>query len=156
MSAEENKAEPEIPEEFHKIIKDFAIHTGCPYARDKITYRAGTGDAGYKFRDEIKNNKRSFDKPGILAMDNEQKPNSNGSKFFITVEAKPDWKSFATIFGEVTGGMDIVKKINALPTFQNPSLGLLHSPIDDVFIKSIEILQKRDHEYKVTKIEDEK
>ncbi|MCD4656709.1 MAG: peptidylprolyl isomerase [Planctomycetes bacterium] len=140
---------------FHRIFKDYAIHVGCPFAKDKITYRAGTGDAGYKFRDEIKDNKRLFDKPGLLAMDNVQKPNSSGSKFLITIDAKPDWNKRFTIFGEVIEGMDIVKKINALPTIQNPSLGLLHSPVDDVFIKNVEILQLREHEYKVVKIEDE-
>ena len=56
-----------------------------------------------------------FDKPGeLLAMAN-RGPNTNGSQFFITT-GKTRGSTYFTIFGEVTTGMEIVRKIESTPT----------------------------------------
>ena len=91
---------------FHRIIKDFMIQGGCPYG-------TGTGDAGYKFDDEINEHKIVR---GALAMANSG-PNTNGSQFFIvTTDAAPWLDGKHTVFGEVREGMDVVDAIEALPT----------------------------------------
>jgi cyclophilin family peptidyl-prolyl cis-trans isomerase len=91
---------------FHRIIKDFMIQGGCPQG-------TGTGGPGYTFEDEINEHKAVR---GSLAMANAG-PNTNGSQFFIvTLEATPWLDGKHTVFGQVTDGMDVVDKLEALPT----------------------------------------
>jgi peptidyl-prolyl cis-trans isomerase B (cyclophilin B) len=91
---------------FHRIIKDFMIQGGCPQG-------TGTGGPGYTFEDEINDHKLVR---GSLAMANAG-PNTNGSQFFIvTLESTPWLDGKHTNFGQVTGGMDVVDKLEALPT----------------------------------------
>jgi len=87
---------------FHRVIKDFMIQTGDPLG-------TGSGDAGYKFKDEISDLK--FDKGGVLAMANNG-PTTNSSQFFITHLETPWLEGKHTIFGQVVGkGIDVVNKI---------------------------------------------
>ena len=91
---------------FHRIIKDFMIQGGCPQG-------TGTGGPGYTFEDEINQHKAVR---GSLAMANAG-PNTNGSQFFIvTLEATPWLDGKHTVFGQVTDGMDVVDKLEGLPT----------------------------------------
>jgi peptidyl-prolyl cis-trans isomerase B (cyclophilin B) len=91
---------------FHRVIRDFMIQGGCPEG-------TGTGGPGYTFEDEINDHKIVR---GALAMANAG-PNTNGSQFFIvTTEAAPWLDGKHTVFGEVTGGMDVVDSIEATPT----------------------------------------
>ncbi|MDX6594363.1 MAG: peptidyl-prolyl cis-trans isomerase [Gaiellales bacterium] len=91
---------------FHRIISDFMIQGGCPQG-------TGTGGPGYTFKDEIN------DHPivrGTLAMANAG-PNTNGSQFFlVTAPATPWLDGKHTAFGQVTSGMDVVDKIESVPT----------------------------------------
>jgi cyclophilin family peptidyl-prolyl cis-trans isomerase len=91
---------------FHRVIPDFMIQGGCPQG-------TGTGGPGYTFEDEINEHKVVR---GALAMANAG-PNTNGSQFFIvTTEAAPWLDGKHTVFGEVSGGMDVVDTIGTLPT----------------------------------------
>ena len=77
---------------FHRVIPDFMIQGGCPKG-------TGTGDAGYKFADEVGPGKPKH-KAGSLSMANAG-PNTNGSQFFITHIAT-DWLDGKhTVFGQV-------------------------------------------------------
>jgi peptidylprolyl isomerase len=69
----------------------------------------GSGDAGYRFKDEITDLR--FDKGGVLAMANNG-PATNSSQFFITHIETPWLDGKHTIFGHVVGnGMEAVNKI---------------------------------------------
>jgi peptidyl-prolyl cis-trans isomerase B (cyclophilin B) len=91
---------------FHRVIKDFMIQGGCPQG-------TGTGGPGYTFEDEINSHKVAR---GALAMANAG-PNTNGSQFFIVTTAAAPWLDGKhTVFGQVTAGMDVVDKLEAVPT----------------------------------------
>lgn len=95
---------------FHRVIKNFMIQGGDP------TGKGAGGESIWKkmFADEF-NPSVKFDKPGLLAMAN-RGPNTNGSQFFVTTAATPWLNMRHTIFGEVTKGYEIVKKIEETRT----------------------------------------
>lgn len=100
---------------FHRVIPEFMIQTGDPLG-------TGSGDAGYKFKDEITDMR--FDKGGVLAMANSG-PGTNSSQFFITHLETPWLDGKHTIFGHVVEkGMEVVNKI-----------------LQDDFIKTITIIR---------------
>jgi len=91
---------------FHRVIEGFMLQAGCPQG-------TGTGGPGYTFEDEPNQHRIVR---GALAMANAG-PNTNGSQFFIVTADECHWLDGKhTVFGEVTGGMDVVDAIDATPT----------------------------------------
>jgi len=108
---------------FHRIIKDFMAQGGCPQG-------TGTGGPGYEFEDEFNDNKIEH---GALAMANSG-PNTNGSQFFIvTADACPWLDGKHTVFGKVVEGMDVLDRLNDVPTSG------ADRPRTPVYISSVEL-----------------
>ena len=110
---------------FHRVIPDFMIQGGDPTG-------TGSGGPGYTFEDE--SNEHRVER-GALAMANAG-PNTNGSQFFIvTADACPWLDGKHTVFGRVTGGMDVVDAISAVETDSSDR------PREDVTIQRVELPQ---------------
>jgi cyclophilin family peptidyl-prolyl cis-trans isomerase len=89
---------------FHRVIPGFMAQGGDPTG-------TGMSGPGYKYDGELVATAK-HDKAGVLSMAHAG-PGTDGSQFFITFGPTPHLDMKHTVFGEVTDGMDVLKKIEA-------------------------------------------
>ena len=111
---------------FHRIIEGFVIQGGDPM-------ETGRGGPGYSFDDEFHPDLR-HDSAGVLSMAN-RGPDTNGSQFFITLDATPHLDGRHTVFGVVVDGMSVVEEIGAVPTDANDR------PVAPVVLESVDVAE---------------
>ncbi|HLD40403.1 MAG TPA: peptidylprolyl isomerase [Candidatus Nanoarchaeia archaeon] len=116
---------------FHRVIEDFMVQGGDPFTKDNSKKaRWGTGDPGYKIKDEFA--KGLSNVRGTIAMANAG-PNTGGSQFFINVVDNTFLDGKHPVFGKVVEGMDVVDEIVAVQTDSQDK------PVEDVVVKKIRI-----------------
>ena len=129
---------------FHRVIRGFMAQGGCPYSKRDAQGTPGKGGPGYRFADEC-SPKLLHTGRGILSMANAG-PNTNGSQFFICFRDTPHLNGKHTVFGKIISGMDVLDKIEALGS--RDGSGRTSEKIQF----NIEVVSKRNHEYKVKKL----
>jgi peptidylprolyl isomerase len=121
---------------FHRIIgprkappSGFMIQGGDPLSKDvsKKPYW-GTGGPGYNIKDEFTDNNKN--NAGTISMANAG-PNTGGSQFFINLGSNNFLDDKHPVFGKVTEGMQIVKKIGDVDTDGGDK------PLEDVIIEKV-------------------
>lgn len=132
---------------FHRVIPDFMIQGGDPLSKTDDP-RVGTGGPGYTFEDEINPKALNLSDEiiaqlqavgykydftlqslpvsvGSVAMANTG-PNTNGSQFFIvTIKDQPHLNGRHTVFGRVTKGMDVARRIRQGDVVQKVTIEIL-------------------------------
>jgi len=125
---------------FHRVIPGFMIQGGG--------FRSGMDEKvkGPPIRNEADNGLKNLD--GTIAMARTPDPHSAAAQFFINTVDNPnlDHRDKTTpgwgyaVFGKVTKGMDVVKKIENVPTH---SVGPFQNvPVKDVVIEKVELIKK--------------
>jgi cyclophilin family peptidyl-prolyl cis-trans isomerase len=109
---------------FHRVIQGFVIQGGSPNGQ-------GTDGPGYKFLDEFTPALR-YGSAGVLGMANSG-TNSNGAQFFITVSPQTGLNDHYSIFGELTGGTNVVLDISRVGTDFNDK------PTNNIVLQSVVI-----------------
>ena len=97
---------------FFKMLPAFLVMTGDPS-------ETGMGNTGYLFHTEISNSLH-FDQAGVVAMDNNG-PNTDSSRFFITLSPAEQFYGQYNVFGKVLSGMSVLLAL----TPRNPQPGLV-------------------------------
>jgi peptidyl-prolyl cis-trans isomerase A (cyclophilin A) len=111
---------------FYKVVPNALVFGGDPINR-------GEGDPGFSLDHELGDN-RDFSSPGVLAMQTNG-PKSNGSRFFLTLRAFPEYEDSHTVIGRVVAGLDVVQAISNAPT-RRPTI-----PLDPHVLYSVEVLE---------------
>jgi cyclophilin family peptidyl-prolyl cis-trans isomerase len=82
---------------FHRVIPGFVAQGGDPTG-------TGTGGPGYTFQDEL--NDIPFEQ-GVIGMANAG-PGTNGSQFYLMLDAAPHLTGKYTAFGTIEEGIDVM------------------------------------------------
>ena len=96
---------------FHRVVPGFVIQGGDPQG-------TGSGGPGYNFPDEPVQGDYT---DGAVAMANSG-PNTNGSQFFICLGNQPTLPKQYNLFGQVTKGLDVTKKIVVGDTMESVTI----------------------------------
>lgn len=110
---------------FFRVIPGFVAQAGDPS-------NSGNGRPGYLFSNEVTPELR-FNEPGMFAMTNYGE-GTNGSQFFITYAAIPEFDGQYTIFGKVIDGMDVVRSLRP----RNPDQDSILLPANPILSITIE------------------
>jgi cyclophilin family peptidyl-prolyl cis-trans isomerase len=109
---------------FHRLVPGFVIQGGDP-AGD------GTGGPGYEFANDPVS--VPYDR-AVVAMANAGR-DTNGSQFFIMLDAAPQLPPDYSVFGRVTSGMEVVDGIAAMPNSGEPA----NAALDPVTMDSVTV-----------------
>jgi cyclophilin family peptidyl-prolyl cis-trans isomerase len=110
------------------------VLAGCPLG----TGETGCGSIGYWLKPEFnaKANKLTHEE-GTVGAVHLQEPDTAGSRFYINLSPAPYLDDNYTIFGKVTGGLDVVRRIAAQPAIVDE--GRFEKP---TVIKSVTVISR--------------
>ena len=96
---------------FHRVVKEISLNIiqgGCPNTKDNNPLNDGHGGLEYCIDDEFNSDLRHI--RGAVSMANSG-PNTNGSQFFICLDAEFHLNNKHTVIGQVILGMEVADQI---------------------------------------------
>lgn len=122
---------------FHRAFPHILVQVGDPLSRKKDRSKVGTGGPGWTVPPEIR---RRHIKGAVAMARLPDKINpsrvSNGSQFFICLQAMPSYDGQYTVFGQVTRGMETLDAISTKTVDSNDN------PVDRIVIKSLRVVPR--------------
>lgn len=110
---------------FFRVWANGVIQGGDPLLKDAATPRARWGSGGFnKTPSEV--NDLLHERGSVSAVNLQNKPNSDGSQFFVCVSPQPALNGKYTVFARVVEGMDVVEQISRVPVDKT---GLTEKPV---------------------------
>ena len=108
---------------FHRAEETFLVQVGDPTSRDmsrEAYWGRGPGSGKPIGVSEIGKKRRHA--PGTVAMAHSGDPKFADSQFYIVMQPRPGLDGKYTIFGRVTSGMDVVKKLKRADILKRASV----------------------------------
>ena len=108
---------------FHRAEENFLVQIGDPTSRDmsrEAYWGRGPGSGKPIGVSEIGKKRRHA--PGTVAMAHSGDPKFADSQFYIVMQPRPGLDGKYTIFGRVTSGMDVVKKLKRADILKRASV----------------------------------
>lgn len=116
---------------FHRIASGFVIQGGDPTA-------SGTGDPGYAIPDEFPDEDFIYE-PGVVAMANAGRGTTGSQFFIVTGDQAASLNPTFNVLGSVVEGMDVVERIEEVPTRVRPGSVEESYPTESVYLESVTI-----------------
>lgn len=116
---------------FHRIASGFVIQGGDPTA-------SGRGGPGYVIPDEFPAEDFVYE-PGVVAMANAGRGTTGSQFFIVTGDQAASLNPTFNILGRVIEGMDVVARIEALPTRAQSGTVERSYPTESVYLESVTI-----------------
>ena len=122
---------------FHRIIPNFVVQGGDPNTLNDSREDDGMGGVGDRIPAEI-------GQPHLrgsvgAARDNNPAKASNGSQFYICLQALPNLDGNYTVFGKVVEGMNVVDLMSQVATDARDN------PIEPIYITNTTLMSKDDY-----------
>lgn len=116
----------------HEVRSDWLVAGGDPRGD-------GSGEAPFRYPAEMAS--VPVVTGTVLMKPVATSPPSNSSQFVIMLRPQPEWTGQFTVVGQITEGLEIIKKISSLPSTQQTAKPF-YKPIKDVHTLKVSILEK--------------
>jgi cyclophilin family peptidyl-prolyl cis-trans isomerase len=110
------------------------IEAGCPLGTGEV----GQGSIGYWLKPEI--NAQVLHEEGTVGACHGEDADTAACKFYINLSKAPFMDGSYTVFGKVTDGLNVARKILTLPVSNDPQFPEGDRPLDPVVIDKVTIV----------------
>jgi cyclophilin family peptidyl-prolyl cis-trans isomerase len=110
------------------------IEAGCPLG----TGEAGIGSLGYWLRPEFTS---AHHEEGTVGACHGREPDTAACKFYVTLNRAPSLDGNFTVFGKVTQGIDVARRIFSFPVSNDPEYPEGDRPERPVVIRKVTIVE---------------
>lgn len=110
---------------FHRVVANGMIQGGDPLLKNPKTAKNLWGTGGLNLLPAEFSDLR-HDRGAVSTVSIPNKPDSDGSQFFVCVVPQPVLDGHYSVFGRVTEGMDVVERISRVPADKD---GIVDAPV---------------------------